>query len=124
MATSASRAMIATNAIFMALACIAVILRLHLRRKTKSPGSKADDWLIVAALVYFTAMVSPQTQLAKCNEQFFSIALAVTNIIGVPIGGFGVPFTSLAESKAQTYLKVRSHQNSGTHSHANDRLYS
>ena len=105
MTTSASRAMIATNAIFMALACIAVVLRLHLRRKTKSPGSKADDWLIVAALVISSAIVSP-IQLAYCDEQAFSIALAVTNIVGVPVGGFGVPFTSLSDSKAQTFLKV------------------
>ena len=47
---------------------------------------------------------------ADCNEQAFSIALAVTNIIGVPVGGFGVPFTSLSDSKAQTYLKVCTHQ--------------
>lgn len=52
MTTSASRAMIATSAIFMALAIMAVVLRLHLRQKQKFPGSKADDWLIVAALVW------------------------------------------------------------------------
>ena len=43
--------MIATSAVFMALACFAVVLRLELRRKTKSIGFKADDWFIVAALV-------------------------------------------------------------------------
>ena len=66
----------------------------------------------------------PQAKVADCNEQVFSIALAVTNVIGVPVGGFGVPFTSLAESKAQNYLKVFTHKTSGTHSHGNDRLYS
>lgn len=115
--------MIATNAVFMALACIAVILRLHLRRKTKSPGSKADDWFIVAALVWFSAVIS-SIQVANCNEQAFSIALAVTNIVGVPVGGFGVPFTSLTDTKAQTYLKVCAHQKSDTNSQRNDRLCS
>lgn len=52
MTTPASRAMIATSAVLMALACISVVVRLHLRRKTKSTGSRADDWLIVAALVW------------------------------------------------------------------------
>lgn len=51
MTTSASRATIATSAIFMALASMAVVLRLYIRGKQKSPGSKADDWPIVAALV-------------------------------------------------------------------------
>ena len=50
MSTSASRAMIATSAIFMAVAAMAVILRLHLRKKQVS-GFTADDWLIMAALV-------------------------------------------------------------------------
>ena len=63
-------------------------------------------------------------QVADCNAQAFSIALAVTNIVGVPVGGFGVPFTSLTDSKAQTYLKVRAHQKSDTHSQRSDRLYS
>ncbi|CAD6578978.1 MAG: hypothetical protein ASARMPRED_008913 [Alectoria sarmentosa] len=87
MTTSASRAMIATSAIFMALAIMAVVLRLHLRQKQKFPGSKADDWLIVAALT-------------------FSMALAVTNIVGVPVGGFGVPFPLLSDTEAQTFLKI------------------
>ena len=108
MATSASRAMIATNAIFMALACVAVALRLHLRRKTKSAGPKADDWFIVGALVLRRVLLSINAS-AHCNTQVFSIALAVTNIVGVPVGGFGVPFTSLTDTEAQRYLKVRSH---------------
>ena len=56
MTTSASRAMIVTSAIFMALACIAVVVRLNLRRKTKSVGFKADDWFIVVALVLHWAI--------------------------------------------------------------------
>ena len=55
--------------------------------------------------------IHDQTQLI-CNIQFFSIALGVTNIVGVPVGGFGVPFTSLPDSKAQTYLKVNIHPKS------------
>ena len=39
-------------------------------------------------------------------SKIFSIALAITNIIGVPVGGFGVPFTSLSEGKAEKFLKV------------------
>ena len=38
--------------------------------------------------------------------QTFSVALAVTNIVGVPVCGFGVPFASLSDSEAQTFLKV------------------
>lgn len=34
------------------------------------------------------------------------MALAVTNIVGVPVGGFGVPFPSLSDTEAQTFLKV------------------
>jgi len=30
----------------------------------------------------------------------FAAALAITNIIGVPVGGFGTPFLSLNEAKA------------------------
>ena len=39
--------------------------------------------------------------------QAFSAALAITNIVGVPVGGFGVPFESLSDSKAIIFLKVR-----------------
>lgn len=35
------------------------------------------------------------------------MALAVTNIVGVPVGGFGVPFELLSDTEAQTFLKAR-----------------
>ena len=44
--------------------------------------------------------------LADLDLQAFSLALAVTNIVGVPVGGFGVPFPSLSNTEAQTFLKV------------------
>ena len=50
MSTSASRAMIVSNAVMMALAGIAVVLRICVR-KHKSRYLKADDYLIIAALV-------------------------------------------------------------------------
>ena len=50
MFTFASRAMIISNAVVMALAGIAVVLRICVR-KHKSPSLKADDHLIIAALV-------------------------------------------------------------------------
>ena len=55
--------MIATSAIFMALASMAVVLRLHLRRTQKFTGSKADDWLIVAALVWLVSLHKQSVQL-------------------------------------------------------------
>ena len=105
MATSASHAMIATNATFMGLTIAAVALRLQVRWSQKSFGFTADDWLIVASLVWFEFLVL-RNPLFDRKSKFFSIALAITNIIGVPIGGFGVPFASLGEAKAQTFLKV------------------
>lgn len=40
------------------------------------------------------------------SSQAFSAALAITNILGVPFGGFGVPFVSLSEKRAEGFLKV------------------
>jgi hypothetical protein len=38
------------------------------------------------------------------------MALAVTNIVGVPIGGFGVHFEDLSEDKATQFFKVRANR--------------
>lgn len=40
------------------------------------------------------------------NNQVFSAALALTNIIGVPIGGFGTNFEALSPTNAINFLKV------------------
>ncbi|MCJ1485775.1 hypothetical protein MMC06_005950 [Schaereria dolodes] len=81
-----SRAMLITNATFMGLSGIAVFLRINVRKQKLQP-LKADDYLIIAAWV-------------------FSAALATTNIIGVPVGGFGVPFDQLGDEKEIAFLKV------------------
>ena len=39
--------------------------------------------------------------------KFFSVALAITNIIGVFLAGFGTPFESLSDEKGIAFLKVR-----------------
>lgn len=40
------------------------------------------------------------------------MVLAVTNIIGVPVGGFEVPYTLLTDTKAQTFHEVCTEQRS------------
>ena len=50
MATSQSRALIATNAVFLGLAIFAVAMRIY-ARKYKVLFLQADDYLILAALV-------------------------------------------------------------------------
>ena len=50
MATSQSRTLIATNALFLGLAAIAVIMRIY-ARKQKVRYLQAEDYLILAALV-------------------------------------------------------------------------
>ena len=50
MATSQSRTLIATNALFLGLATIAVIMRIY-ARKQKVRYLQAEDYLILAALV-------------------------------------------------------------------------
>ena len=50
MATSQSRTLIATNALFLGLATIAVIMRIY-ARKQKVRFLQAEDYLILAALV-------------------------------------------------------------------------
>ena len=51
MATDASDDMIITNAFFMGLAILSVILRFYMRRKQNYSKYTADDWLILLALV-------------------------------------------------------------------------
>ncbi|KAG6988933.1 hypothetical protein G7Y79_00067g095480 [Physcia stellaris] len=82
---SAAVAMIATNAIFMGLAIISVVVRIYVRLR-HNPPLFIDDYLIFAALI--------------C-----SVALAATNIIGVPVGGFGYSFSSLPESTQIHFFK-------------------
>lgn len=86
MLTSESRAMVATNATFMVLAILSVVLRFQIRRPTAF-CLELDDYMILTAL-------------------FFSIALAVTNIVGVFAAGFGAPFESLSDEKGIAFLKV------------------
>lgn len=50
MLTSASQSMIATNATFMFLAGIAVVMRIYIRKKAPEPLA-ADDYLIIASWV-------------------------------------------------------------------------
>lgn len=49
------------RAIFMALASIAVVLRIDLRRKQTFSGSRADDWLIVEAALVRLEGLYPQS---------------------------------------------------------------
>ncbi|MCJ1432687.1 hypothetical protein MMC27_002044 [Xylographa pallens] len=86
MSTSAAKAMIGTNAGLISASTTIVILRIYVRQQ-QTLGLTADDYLVIAAWL-------------------FSALLAVTNIIGVPVGGFGVPFASLSDDKAQAFLKI------------------
>ncbi|KAH8689928.1 hypothetical protein BGW36DRAFT_432893 [Talaromyces proteolyticus] len=86
MLTSASTAMIVTMAVFMVVSGLSVALRLHLRRQRRI-SLEADDYLVVAAWV-------------------FAAALAITNIVGVPVGGFGTPYEELGDEKAEKFLKI------------------
>lgn len=81
-----SRAVIVTNSVFTFVSGLSVILRIH-TRKHQLPPLGADDYLVIAGWI-------------------FSAALGVTNIIGVPVGGFGTPFESLSPAKAVSFLKI------------------
>ena len=56
MASSLSRAIIATNSVLLALSGLSVILRIHIR-KQKSIRFGSDDYLIFVALVSIRAIV-------------------------------------------------------------------
>ena len=86
MLTSGSTAIVASNVVFMFLAWITVGLRLYTRWQ-RSKVLAADDYLIAAAC-------------------FFSSLLAITNIVGVPVGGFGVAYEDMSEETAANFLKV------------------
>ncbi|KUJ11272.1 uncharacterized protein LY89DRAFT_786888 [Mollisia scopiformis] len=86
MLTTSSKTMVATMAVFMVVSGLSVVLRLFLRKQRKT-SLKADDYFVIAAWA-------------------FSAALAITNIVGVPVGGFGVPFESLSPAKAIVFLKI------------------
>lgn len=105
MLTAESRAMVATNAAFMALAILSVVLRFEVRRP-KAFSLEIDDYMILTALV----SMSHRCQVVPCSffsSKFFSVALAITNIVGVYAAGFGTPFESLSEEKGIAFLKVR-----------------
>ena len=105
MLTAASRAMVATNAAFMALAVLSVVLRFQVRRP-KAFYLQLDDYMILTALV----RMPPQSPMVSCSclcFKFFAVALAVTNITGVFAAGFGAPYESLSEEKGIAFLKVR-----------------
>ncbi|MCJ1247507.1 hypothetical protein MMC30_004721 [Trapelia coarctata] len=85
MSTPAARAMIATNAVFLGVSSISVILRLYARR-TIGQRLRLNDYLIFGAW-------------------FFAAALAITNIAGVPIGSFGLPIISLTDEQVINYFK-------------------
>lgn len=57
MLTSASKAMIATMAIFMVLSGLSVVLRIHLRKQRKA-ALKADDYFVIAAWVSLVIFLS------------------------------------------------------------------
>ncbi|OCL10347.1 hypothetical protein AOQ84DRAFT_374998 [Glonium stellatum] len=86
MLASSAKAILATNAIFISLSGASVALRFYARTRTPH-GRGMDDWLNIAAWV--------------C-----AVALAITNIVGVPVGGFGSPFESLNTNTAIEYLKI------------------
>lgn len=68
MTTGASRDMIVTNAFFMALAILSVILRFLIRRKQEVVEYAADDWLILLAMV-------PSTLKAEASTKSLSLGL-------------------------------------------------
>ena len=106
MLTAESRAMVATNATLVVLAILSVVLRFQVRRP-KAFHLEIDDYMILTALV----RMCHRCQVVPCSylcSQFFSAALAVTNISGVFAAGFGTPFESLSDGKAIAFLKVRS----------------
>ncbi|KAL9105696.1 MAG: hypothetical protein Q9227_009180 [Pyrenula ochraceoflavens] len=78
--------MIVTNSIFVGLALFAVTLRLYVR-KSRQMGFRADDYLIIVSWL-------------------IAAGLATSNIVGVPLGGFGLPFPQLSNEKATQFLKV------------------
>ncbi|KAL6722362.1 hypothetical protein ACLMJK_001469 [Lecanora helva] len=86
MLTSQASALVATNSIFAVLAISAVILRICIR-KQQSAVLQYDDHFILVAL-------------------FFSIALVITNLVGVAVGGLGAPFPSLGEETGIVFLKI------------------
>ena len=103
MTTSASRAMIAKSSIVHGscnyTGCFAVTLEAE--AEICEYGRLAQHCGI--------GMVGVNNTHAECTNsdlRIFSIALAVTYIVGVPVGGFGVSFASLSDIKAQTFLKV------------------
>lgn len=105
MLTSESRAMVATNATFMVLAILSVVLRFQIRRPTAF-CLELDDYMILTALVRMPRGLQGVRCSRFCSK-FFSIALAVTNIVGVFAAGFGAPFESLSDEKGIAFLKVR-----------------
>ena len=105
---SASSAMLATNAIFMGLAIVAVILRIYVRLR-HNPPLYIDDYLIFLALV--SSSWKKKIKDMPLNDllthvQLCSVALALTDIIGVPLGGFGAEFTTLTPTQQTHFFKV------------------
>ena len=97
--------MVATNATFMVLAMLSVVLWFQIRRP-KAFCLQLDDYMILTALV----RMSRGYQRVLCSwfcSKFFSVALAVTNIVGVFAAGFGAPFESLSAERGIAFLKVR-----------------
>ncbi|MCJ1327612.1 hypothetical protein MMC10_004283 [Thelotrema lepadinum] len=86
MSSAHPQAIIAANTVFLLISAASVAIRFYARRKS-SARNAADDFLVVAAWC-------------------FSASLAITNIIGVPVGFFGEPFESLTEDQTVAFLKV------------------
>ncbi|KAI9658985.1 MAG: hypothetical protein M1821_001945 [Bathelium mastoideum] len=78
--------MVVTNSVFIGLAFFAVVMRLYVR-KTQRMEFKADDFLIIVSWL-------------------MAAGLATSNIVGVPVGGFGIPFPQLSDDKATQFLKI------------------
>ena len=103
MFTAESRSMVVTNAVFMVLAILSVVLRFQVRRP-KALSLELDDYMILTALVSLVATWC--LALIFCSK-FFAVALAITNVVGVFAAGFGTPFESLSNAMGIAFLKVR-----------------
>ena len=103
MSSAHPQAIITANAVFMVISAVSVGIRFYARRKSAARIA-ADDLLVVAALVRVDH--GRLRSISKISLQAFSASLAITNILGVPVGFFGEPFESLTEDQTVAFLKV------------------
>ena len=62
--------------------------------------------MTISSLSRWYMSTATQRSVILTTSQFFSVALAITNIVGATIGGFGVDFTKLDEAEITVFLKV------------------